>query len=305
MHKWIKLGLTAVLMFLLALTGCATGTDQGQGGEAPAEQPAEQQPADEKKDVTITFGVTPWTSTVPPTQIARLLLEDMGYTVKLQDADAGVVYTGLSKGDIDVFMDSWLPDMHRNYMEKYGENIEDTAVSYPNGELGWVIPTYVEGINSVEDLKGKEDLFGGKIYGIEEGAGMTITSREMIKTYGLNLQYVPSSESGMLAQAKREIGQNNPVLFLGWRPHPMFVNWDLKVLPDPKKFFKTSEVHVLTNKGFKEKAPEAHAFLKKWSIPVEDIEAMIVQINDGKDPREVARAWIDNNQDKVNEMLGK
>ncbi|KNY30615.1 glycine betaine ABC transporter substrate-binding protein [Pseudobacteroides cellulosolvens] len=50
----------------------------------------------------------------------------------------------LSKGDIDIFMDSWLPDMHKNYMNTFGRTIDDVSVSYPNGELGWVVPTYVE-----------------------------------------------------------------------------------------------------------------------------------------------------------------
>ena len=110
-----------------------------------------------KEGVTINFGVTPWTSTVPPTKVAKLLIEDMGYTVEETNADAGGVYTGLARGDLDVFMDAWLPDMHANYMEKYGDKLDDTAVSYTEGQLGWVIPTYVEGIESVEDIKGKED----------------------------------------------------------------------------------------------------------------------------------------------------
>ena len=37
---------------------------------------------------------------------------------------------------------------------------------------GWC-PTYMTDINSIEDLIGKEDLFEGKVYGIDEGAGIT------------------------------------------------------------------------------------------------------------------------------------
>lgn len=289
MSKLVKSFLKLSLVFTI-ITGIFTGCASD---------------ADGASDKEITFGVTPWTSTVPPTKVAKLILEDIGYTVKEVSADAGGVYAGLSKGDIDVFMDAWLPDMHKNYMKTFGSNIDDTAVSYPDGELGWVIPAYVEGINTVEDLKGKEDLFDGKVYGIEEGAGMTMTSREMIEGYGLNFEYVASSEGGMLAQASKLIQNEEPVIFLGWRPHPMFVNYDLKVLKDEKGFFKTSEVHVLTNKGVKEKSPDAYEFLSKWSIDVGDVEKMIVEIEGGRSAEEVAKEWIDNNQDKVNEMLGK
>jgi glycine betaine/proline transport system substrate-binding protein len=289
MSKLVKLSLKLCIVFIFVtgiFTGCSTATSGSN-------------------DKTITFGVTPWSSTVPPTKVARLILEDMGYKVEEISADAGGVFTGLSRGDLDVFMDSWLPDMHRNYMESFGANIDDTAVSYPDGELGWVIPAYVEGVNSIEDLKGKEDLFDGKVYGIEEGAGMTMTSREMIEAYGLDLEYVASSEGGMLAQASRLIQNGQPVIFLGWRPHPMFVSYDLKVLADTKGFFKTSQVHVLTNKGLKDRLPEAYEFLNNWSIDVGDIEKMIVAIEDGKDPEEVAQEWIDQNRDKVDVMMGK
>ncbi len=281
-----------MLLLFTLLIGCSSQSQNTGGNES----------SDGK---TITFGVTPWTSTVPPTKVAKLLLEDMGYTVEEKNADAGGVYTGLSRGDLDVFMDAWLPDMHANYMNRYSSQIEDLAVSYTEGELGWVIPSNVEGIDSIEDLKGKEDLFGGKVYGIEEGAGMTVTSKEMIEEYGLDLEYVASSEGGMLAQASKLMKSGEPVLFLGWRPHPMFVDYDLKVLKDPKGFFKTSEVHVVVNNDLKEEAPEVHEFLSNWSMPVEDIEEMIVKIEDGADEEEVAQEWIDNNQDKVDAMLGK
>lgn len=297
-RKTVLIGFGLILMLATVLSGCGSG---GGGQGQPSGNVGDAQGA----KPTITFGVTPWTSTVPPTQVAKAVLEEMGYTVKLQDADAGVVFAGLSKGDIDVFMDAWLPDMHKNYMEKYKASIEDVAVSYPDGELGWVIPSYVNGIESVEDLKGKEDLFDKKVYGIEEGAGMTMTSREMIKGYGLDMEYQASSEPGMLTQAKREIDAKKPILFLGWRPHSMFVKWDLKVLKDPKQYFKTSEVHVLVHKGLDQKAPEAYAFLKNWSIPVGDVEKMILQIEEGTKPDQVAKEWIAANQEKVNQMMGK
>jgi glycine betaine/proline transport system substrate-binding protein len=292
--KKLKVSLLLLQAFIL-LVGCSSGAStSGENGE------------ENSKNVTINFGVTPWTSTIPPTKVAKLLLEDMGYTVKETSADAGGVYTGLSKGDLDVFMDAWLPDMHANYMEKYADSLDDTAVSYTDGELGWVIPTYVEGIESVEDLKGKEDLFGGKVYGIEEGAGMTVTSHKIIKELGLDLEYVASSEGGMLAQVQRLMAKEEPVLFLGWRPHPMFANYDLKVLPSPEGYFDTSEVHVITNNELKDKAPEAYELLSSWSMNVSDIEKMIVEIEDNnRDAEEVAQEWIDNHPDEVKAIKGE
>ncbi len=299
MRNLFKKGLSIIGISALVLAACGGAQETAQQSEPAGEAGSSTQ------GVELTIGETPWTSTVPPTYVAKHLLEEMGYKVSIQKADAGVVYTGLSKGDIDIFMDAWLPDMHKNYIEKYADTLVDTAVSYPNGELGWVVPTYMEDINSIDDIAGKEDLFNGMIYGIEEGAGITETSRKLIEAYGLKLEYAASSEPGMLTQAKRLIDKKEPVLFVGWRPHPMFVNFDLKVLPDSKGIFQASEVHVITNKGLQEKAPEAFAFLSNWSIPVGDIEQMIVKIEAGATPEEVAKEWVEANPDHVKQMLGQ
>ncbi|EMF45973.1 Glycine betaine ABC transport system, glycine betaine-binding protein OpuAC [Planococcus halocryophilus Or1] len=282
------------MIALLATVLVACGSDK-------EETTVEAEGAEQK---TITFGVTPWTSTVPPTKVAGLILKDMGYEVVETSADAGSVYTGLSRGDLDVFMDAWVP-MHQTYLDKYEDNISSTSVSYPDGETGWTVPAYMEDINTVEDLKGREDEFGNKFYGIETGAGATLESNEILEAYEFDMTQVNSSEGGMLAQAQKMMADEEPVIFYGWRPHTMFNKFDLKVLTNEKGFFETSSVEVITNNELKENAPEAYEFLSNWNISIDDVEEMIVKIEEGGDPEEVAQEWIDNNQDKVDEMLGK
>ncbi|MFD1928866.1 glycine betaine ABC transporter substrate-binding protein [Sporosarcina siberiensis] len=291
MKKIVLASLMAVLLVIMA----ACGSDDKETGTE----------SNKKEDTTITFGVTPWTSTVPPTKIAKLIIEDMGYTVEEVNADVGNVVIGLGRGDLDVFMDLWLP-VHEVKIEKNKDNIEALSISYDNAALGIVVPTYMTDINSVSDLVGKEDMFNNELYGIEEGAGTTPTINELIDSYGLDMKQITSSEGGMLAQAKRFISDEKPVVFYGWRPHTMFNKYDLKMLEDEKNHFEASTVTVFGNKELKEKAPEVHAFLSNWNISIDDMEELIeVLENDGTDPEELAREWIDNNQDKVNKMLGK
>jgi len=38
---------------------------------------------------------------------------------------------------------------------------------------------------------------------------------------------------------------------------------------------------------------------------LDEVEEIIVKIEEGQEPEEVAQEWIDNNKDKVNEMIGK
>ncbi|MGB2993604.1 MAG: glycine betaine ABC transporter substrate-binding protein [Paenisporosarcina sp.] len=228
----------------------------------------------------------------------------MGYEVKETASDAGSVYMGLSRRDLDVFMDAWVP-MHQTYLDKFEGKIESTAVSYPEADTGWTVPTYMEDINSLEYLKGREGEFDNEFYGIETGAGATIESAEIIEAYEFDFKQVSSSEGGMLAQAQRLMEQEKPVVFYGWRPHTMFNKFDLKVLTNEKGFFETSSVQVITNSELKDNAPEAYEFLSNWNITLDEVEEMIVKIEDGQEPEEVAQEWIDNNQDKVNEMIGK
>ncbi|ANU22156.1 glycine betaine ABC transporter substrate-binding protein [Planococcus donghaensis] len=290
MKKLLFLAMIALLTTILV--ACGSDNEEAAGEAEGAEQK------------TITFGVTPWTSTVPPTKVAGLILKDMGYEVVETSADAGSVYTGLSRGDLDVFMDAWVP-MHQTYLDKYEDNISSVSVSYPDGETGWTVPAYMEDINTLEDLKGREDDFGNKFYGIEAGAGATLESNEILEAYEFDMTQVNSSEGGMMAQAQKMMADEEPVIFYGWRPHTMFNKFDLKVLANDKGFFETSSVEVITNNELKESAPEAYEFLSNWNITIDDVEEMIVKIEEGGDPEEVAQEWIDNNQDKVDEMLGK
>lgn len=297
------LGMTSTVL-IATIVGCGTDNAENnvENNQGNNEGGAE---AGNETTETISFGVTPWTSTIPPTEIATLIIEDMGYEVEHTGADVGSVFVGLSRGDLDIFMDSWLP-MHNNYLEEYSDSVSDTAVSYPEAETGWTVPTYLDDINSVEDIVGNEELFNNEMYGIEEGASATEESNELIEAYELDMTQVASSEGGMLAEAQRKMQQEDPVVIYGWRPHTMFNKFDLKVLSNEKGFFETSSVHVVTNNELQEKAPEVYQFISNWNISIDDVEEMIVEIEEeGKDATEVAQEWIDNNEDKINEMIGE
>lgn len=300
--KRFLFGLMAALL-LVVLAACSSDGDD-TAKEEKGDKGTETETEVAVKDQTIAFGVTPWTSTVPPTKIAKLILEDMGYKVEETNADVSSIYIGLSRGDLNVFMDSWMPS-HQEHWDKYEGEIVDTAVSYSDAHSGLVVPTYMEDINSIEDLVGKEESFENTIYGVEPGGNAAKIINDLIDGYGLDMEQVNSSEGGMIAQGMRLIEQEEPVVFYGWRPHTMFNKLDIKLIEDPKDYFSSPTIHVLTNADLEEDAPEAFEFLSNWSIDIDDLEEMIVAIEDGADEEEVAREWIENNQDKVNEMIGK
>ena len=49
--------------------------------------------------------------------------------------------------------------------------------------------------------------------------------------FGLKeFKVVESSEQGMLAEVERLSNANQPIIFLGWEPHPMNANFDMSYL---------------------------------------------------------------------------
>src|SRR5690606_42055743 len=56
----------------------------------------------------------------------------------------------------------------------------DLGIWLDEAPLTWTVPTYLEDINSIADLQGNGDLFGGQVVGIEPSAGLTRISRDEV-----------------------------------------------------------------------------------------------------------------------------
>ena len=67
----------------------------------------------------IEIGLVSWACAIGSSNVLKNLLEDVGYSVTLTIVDAGVMYTGLAYGNIDLITTAWVPLTHAQYMEKY------------------------------------------------------------------------------------------------------------------------------------------------------------------------------------------
>jgi glycine betaine/proline transport system substrate-binding protein len=81
-----------------------------------------------------------------------------------------------------------------------------------------------------------------QIYGIEPGNDGNRLIMDMIaaNAFGLGdaeFEVVESSEQGMLAQVARASDRDEPIVFLGWEPHPMNANFDLTYLTGGDDWF--------------------------------------------------------------------
>ncbi|MFF3460253.1 ABC transporter permease/substrate binding protein [Streptomyces sp. NPDC002730] len=251
----------------------------------------------------VSIGYIPWDEGIASTFLWKEMLEKRGFEVETKQLEAGALYTGLAGGQVDFQTDSWLPVTHAQYWKKYQNKLEDLGPWYGPTSLELSVPSYMKGIDSLEDLKGKSSQFKGRIVGIEPSAGMMgILKDKVLKDYGLEGEYkvVDGSTPGMLAELKRAYDKKEPVVTTLWSPHWAYSSYDLKKLKDPKgSWGKGDGVHTLARKGFGADNPQVGKWLKNFKMTekqLTDLEAKIQTTGKGKE-QDAVRAWLKENPD--------
>ncbi|MFF1958759.1 ABC transporter permease/substrate binding protein [Streptomyces sp. NPDC058220] len=250
----------------------------------------------------ISMGYIPWDEGIASTFLWKELLERRGYEVDARQYEAGSLYTGQASGQIDLQTDSWLPVTHATYWAKYKDKLEDMGAWYDKTSLEISVPSYVKGVKSLADLKGKSSTFKGRIVGIEPSAGeMGLLKDKVLKAYGLDSEYklIDGSTSGMLAELKRAYAKKEPIAVVLWSPHWAYNDYDLTKLADPKKAFgaESDGVHTLARKGFSSDNPQVASWLKNFNMTekqLTSLEATIQTSGKGKE-QEAVRAWLKKN----------
>lgn len=227
----------------------------------------------DKKFVSI--GYVNWSEGIAMSYLAKVMLESKGYDVMLRNADIAPIFVSMAAGKVDVFMDSWLPATHADYIKKYGDNLETLGVAYKNARMGLVVPSYVT-ISSIEELNGHKDEFRNEIIGIDVGAGLMNETERVIQEYPVELTLKPSSGATMVAFLQKSIENKEWIVVTGWTPHWMFSRYDLKFLDDPQKQYGDAEhIQIMATKGFSEKDPYAAAFFRNFSLDNEQLSELM------------------------------
>lgn len=142
-----------------------------------------------------------------------------------------------------------------------------------------------------------------KIIGIEPGAGIMAQAKNSLTDYGLDdWKIVEGSSAAMVAELKKAIDNQKPIIVTGWSPHWMFQAFDLKYLDDPNNTFGGAEhINTIVRKGLEQDAPGAYTIFDQFSWNISDMEAVMVEVHKGMDPAEAAEKWVAANPDKVAE----
>ena len=287
----------------LVLGGCASGA-QTEGGSGDGA---------EDSLGTITLGFLPsWTDGLSTAYLLENQLEQLGYAVEMQElTEAGPLYTGLAQGDVDMYPSAWPELTHASYMEEYGDRIEDLGTYYEGAALTIAVPDYVD-ITSIDELAANADRFGGRIFGIEPGAGLTAQTQDsMLPAYELDGTYelVTSSTAAMLAELDTATSQERDIVVTSWTPFWANEAYNLRALEDPEGAMGESEgLHFLGTDGFAEEFPEAAEHIAGIQLTDEQyasLEDMVVnEYGDGREA-EAVEAWIDANPDAFDTLVSE
>lgn len=251
----------------------------------------------------VVFSDVGWTDITATTAVASTVLGGLGYDVDVKVLSVPVTYASMEKGDIDVFLGNWMPTMEGD-IAKYRDagtvdvlraNLEGAKYTLATNAAGAAL-----GIKSIADIAKNMDALEGKIYGIEPGNDGNRLIQSMIDgdAFGLKeFEVAESSEQGMLAQVARADKKEEPVIFLGWEPHPMNANFDMSYLEGGDDFFGPNlggaTIYTNTSAGYADKCPNVGALLNnlEFTLALEN-EIMGAILNDGEEANDAAAAWL-------------
>lgn len=259
-----------------------------------------------KKEITI--GYIPWDEAVAVTFLWKELLEEKGYKVKAVQSDVAPLFSGVAQGNIDLFLDVWMPTTHSSYMKRFGKQVDVLGTWYDQADSGLAVPDYVDA-QSIGDLKNKKGEFNGKIISIEPGSGINgLTKDHAMPSYGLtDWNLVESSTAAMLSELDKAIANKEPIVVTLWRPHWAFEKYNLRYLKDSKNTMNPTgpeKIQSISKKAFKEDYPEAAKWLKDFSISADQLASLESEINSAKDETKGVKNWISKNK-KVTESWVK
>ncbi|HQY42920.1 MAG TPA: choline ABC transporter substrate-binding protein [Paracoccaceae bacterium] len=242
-----------------------------------------------------------WTDIVLTNTTAEIILAALGYEPSQTLLGLDVSFVSLREGNMDIFQGNWRPVQNEHYKEFFDDgSVEVLAQNLAGAKFTLAVPKYVSdaGVKSFDDLAAHADKFESKIYAIEPGSNQNLLDMVAEGRHGLaGWEIVESSEAGMLTQVQRVVPDEKWIVFLGWEPHPMNLNYDLIYLsggdieygPD----FGGATVHTLSRRGYAAECPNVAKFYSQLVFDLDyENRGMQMIMGDGMVAMDAAKAMI-------------
>ncbi|WP_018249869.1 ABC transporter substrate-binding protein [Orenia marismortui] len=291
------------LSLVLILSLASACTQQGSSKKANKELAVKQS--------KVSFGYVNWPGVTVKTEVAKEVLESLGYEVETSSLGEQVIFKSMENDELDAFLGNWMPSM-KNTFEPYQKKgvIENVRLNLDQALYKTAVPKYVweAGVKSMADLNKYADKFDHQIIGLEAGNAGNIIIKNAIdnNTYQLkDWELMSGSTAAMLATVERATKKKEWVAFHGWKPHWMNIKYDLKYLEDPEGIWgEESEVYTAARPELKKEAPNFYKFLEQFNVSSEIQSGWILEYQKkGRPAEEVAQEWIKNNNDLIQEWV--
>jgi glycine betaine/proline transport system substrate-binding protein len=258
------------------------------------------QAADPENCETVRFSDVGWTDITATTAATAKVLEGLGYEPEIEGPLAvPVTYASLKNEDIDVFLGNWMPTMEADVRPFLDDgSVENVRANLEGAKYTLAVPKYLaeQGLKDFADIAKFREQLEGQIYGIEPGNDGNRLILKMIdeNAFGLEgFELVESSEQGMLAEVARATEREEPIVFLGWEPHPMNKNFDMSYLTGGDEWFGPSTVYTNVRAGYLEECPNVGQLLKNLTFNSEmETQIMVAILEEGQDAEEAASNWL-------------
>ena len=292
----------------LALTLAGCGSSDESSGDTESTPGADATGAANADPITIGIH-SGWEEGIAVSYLWQHILEEQGYEVEMETADAGIVFTALSEGDYDVNFDTWLPQTHADYLEEFGAGMEELGMWFEGAPLTIAVNEDAP-IDSLAELAENADAFDGRLIGIESGAGLTRVVRDsVIPTYELEgMEFLISSTPAMLAELEAATNAGENVVVTLWRPHWAYDAFPIKDLEDPEGALgDADDIFVYGASGFAAEYPEVAEWIANFTMDSDELHALVNIMwneNEGNDNEGSIEQWLEENPDFVSGITG-
>ncbi len=311
----------AILSIFLLIGVLLAGTACSQEDKADNEKPK------------LVLADSGWDSIRFHNDVAKIILEKgYGYKTEVKMGSTPVCFTGVSMGDIDIYMETWSDNIG-----KYSETIEsgdvlELGVNFGDNRQGYYVPTYlIKGdpergiealapdLKSVEDLpeywelfRDPEDKTKGRIYGAIPGWAADEIIADKMDSYNLSDTYNlfrPGSDTALSSSIVKAMEEGTPWVGYYWEPTWIMGKYDMTFIEEPafskekwgdgyKCEFPPCRVTICVSKEMPEKAPEVCEFLKKYKTSSALTSRALAYMQDNNVGTEEVAIWfLKNNKD--------
>ncbi|MCG4453047.1 choline ABC transporter substrate-binding protein [Pseudomonas sp. MMS21-TM103] len=255
-----------------------------------------------------------WTDLITTNAVTRLLLSELGYRSQVKRLSVPETFKALHDNEIDVFLDTWLPSSDKDIRPYLDDgSVELLTINLEGAKYTLAVnqAAFDAGLKGFSDIARFSKELDGKIYGIEPGNGGNQLIQQMIDENRFDLggfELVESSESQMILHVKRADHLNKWAVFLGWEPHPMNNQLNMRYLAGGDDYFGPNlggaTVYTTVRKGFATQCPNLGRLFKnmRFSLQMEN-DLMEAILNQNTTPRREAKAWLEANPQVVSQWL--